>query len=62
MRRVLAHCWREETRPTKEVALKQLMMNQMVDSPNCTYLLVHLSPPFVEKEEKEEKKKAGKIP
>jgi hypothetical protein len=46
----------------KKVALRQLMMNQTVDSPHCTYLLVHLSPPLVEKEEKEEKKKAGKSP
>jgi hypothetical protein len=58
MRRVLAHCWRE-TRPRKEVASKQLMMNQMVEYLEL-YTFWYNFHPFLSKKKK--KMSTGNIP
>jgi hypothetical protein len=64
MRRVLAHCWREKTRPTKdEVALMQPMISRMVDYPE---LKISFGTDFHlladRKKKKKKRKRQGKFP
>jgi hypothetical protein len=61
MRRVLAHCWRE-TRPRKEVASKQLMMNQMVECPELYTFWYNFHLLADRKKRKKKRKRQGKFP